>query len=214
MGNITKSLWANITNAPNGVLSGTQRIPVATQPGANLVTQIQYLTVAQILAGAAPPVGTLLTATKALTNAQVLALPTTSQEIIAAPAAGELIFPILALLHLDWTADYTNIAASCAIDMEWGASAASPLSVFDNQGNSSLDVLLGDGGDTLGFLIPASFNQGNAENGVVIDASQVAAAVGANLGLFAFNAAAGDFTGGDAANVLNVTVFYFLLTGF
>lgn len=151
-------------------------------------------------------------ATKTLTDAQVKALPTTAVTLLAAPGTGFALVPIHATVRLAWAVDYTNIDAAARLFINVGSSEI--LARLDEAVLGAISNLLA-GGEDANALMPAvgfapasaspvpfngssGFFDGDIEN--------------RTLNISATNAAAGDFTGGDAANVLKVTLLYYTVT--
>jgi hypothetical protein len=151
--------------------------------------------------------GGIRSTTVTLTDAQVKALPTTPVEIVPAPGSGRAILYVSGIILNDTSAnEYTNIDAAafirCAID---NASA----SVVVN--GNALQLLLDDDDPHYAFLPAADgVDAVSADVGVVAsDAYGFTDDIdNIPLSLLAGNGAAGDWTGGDAANWMRVTVFY------
>lgn len=128
-----------------------------------------------------------------IADANIKALPTTTIVVVPAQGADRVIIPLFATLSLDWVADYTNI----------------------NIG-SSLSIVYPDYGAALQGLeggTPAALFAGGEDALAIFSLTEAQAAIRsafANipLELELDNAAAGDLTGGDAGNVLTVTVYY------
>ena len=133
-------------------------------------------------------------ATVTLTDAQIKALPTTQVGIVAAPGAGKVLFPVQWLIVADTRAGaYTNLdAAISGPNLGWPSepaqlfSAAASAVILTTVANkiSAWENLADSGGDNLGNL---------EDQPLVI-----------GIG----NGASGNLTGGNAANSLQVTVFY------
>ncbi len=156
--------------------------------------------------------GILQLATLTLDNADILALPTTAIEIVAAPGAGKILVPFHALLRMTYVGFTNGIDANAKLAIVWG-------SVFDG---NSLDILkenIAVGGKVSNLIASGnnahallSFQQeidsGNTYpllNGGVSEYSS-------GLFLWCSNNGAGDFTDGDVGNELNVYVWYTELT--
>jgi hypothetical protein len=159
--------------------------------------------------------GALSVSSVKLTNAQVLALPTTAVEIVAAPGAGKILVPFLAWWYVNWTADYTNIDPTAQVGIEFGSAAASSLAPFIETANKGNQVsnLLADGASHHAFMGVMTY--ASSLGGITAGIGQAVdepAFTDAALNVFATNGAAGDFTGGDAANEIQVTVYYNTLT--
>src|SRR5262245_10143041 len=73
-----------------------------------------------------------------LTNAQVIALPTTPFDIVA-PRAGWQFVALAAMVRLNWTADYTNIDG----DAEFSINELPPL-IEGASGDTKVSDLLAD----------------------------------------------------------------------
>lgn len=138
-------------------------------------------------------------ATVTLTDAQVKALPTTGIQIVASPGAGKHLLVVGVSLYLDWTADYTNIDPTAVISLNFGTTSnVAGGRLIEGEGD--VTRMLAPGEDALGFLV---------QEYKALDADQ---AVNLGLNLKATNGAAGDFTGGNAANTLKVQVWFVTVT--
>lgn len=165
-------------------------------------------------AGGGSGSGAISAATATLTNAQVLALPTTPVQVIAAPGSGLLLFPIAGVLSLTWVADYTNIDATAEIFVGWPN--ASHLSF---EGLALSEAVASDVSGLLGFgeggIGVALFQQRAPGTGATFGAAGIddpPVMVDQPISIFAINGALGNFTGGNAGNSLSVTVFYATVT--
>jgi hypothetical protein len=144
-------------------------------------------------------------------NTNVLALPTTGIEIVAAAGANKILLPVFCFFQLVWSADYTNIDAGATLGIQTGTSGKSVLAVIDNALSTSVEGLLAGGASALAFAGIAGFYD---------PAGMAVAAIGgvsnlldtdlANDSLIvkASNGGAGNFTGGNALNNLYCTVYY------
>lgn len=149
-----------------------------------------------------------LTKIVTFTDAQIKALPTVPQTVIAAPGAGRAIFampalvqPCLVSLSLDWTADYTNIDAALTI----GFALTGGL-VYCDLLNAASKQFLAWGADVMWQISPADVQATGSDIQNWTDFENKP------LVLNIKNGAAGNLTGGNAANVLKVTVFYCIVS--
>ena len=85
-----------------------------------IILSILFLFLTNSLYAQAVNTNYLCKADIALTNAQIIALPTTPITVVAAPGANKILIPWTAFLHLTWVADYTNIDASSQLQFRWG----------------------------------------------------------------------------------------------
>jgi hypothetical protein len=151
-----------------------------------------------------------------LTNAQVLALPTTPIQVVAAPGANKLLLFTNAFLRLVWAADYSNIDASVSLSLNLNTNTAAILS-----GSNDVGGLLSFGENGNAFMWPNARVSGAADlvTGVVgamvfgvggfDDEPQM---VNKPFSLEVNNSGLGNFTGGDVANELQIYVVYSVLT--
>lgn len=157
-----------------------------------------------------------------LTNAQILALPTTPIELLAAPGAG-LWYRVVAVSYsADCAAGaYTNIDAAYA-DIRLGFTGGQDYVagfVADDAASTPVDV------DLTGLLGTANHRVAvsqaylsallaGAADGYVRNwlATGIANLENLPLEIAANNSASGNFTGGNAANTLRVTTYYVIET--
>ena len=148
-------------------------------------------------------------ATVSLTDAQVKALPTTIVEIVAAPGPGKVLIPTYVLLRLLAAVDYANIDGDAYLKVDHGLGGAFVSLLFQASGFVSAFLQPGDPTDGIhASMLPTQVkhpvtSMSGADTGFY-DSDIVNKA----LAMSAYNGASGDFTGGNAANVLTVTVFY------
>jgi len=126
-------------------------------------------------------------------NASVLTLPTADVTLIAGRAGTVWLPQFVSLALFPYVADYTNIDGAATLTVRLGAAANvtltnafTPATVLAGAANARLiqQSAVGLVSDDFTFL------------------------TGTALSLHATNAAAGNFTGGNAGNVLRCTVFY------
>lgn len=156
-------------------------------------------------------IGVLKVATVTLTDAQIKALPTTPVQVVAAPGVGKIAVPIMALVGLAWTADYTNISADSTFDFFWLPAGAQPFNSLFEADTSSVSSLLAGGGNAYAMSSPLQLGWTAAAPGLSVpratgDFMGGTNVVDANISVFITNS--GDLTGGNAANSLKVTVWY------
>lgn len=204
MGNISKSLARLIFDATNQASPGAaDRLVLSPSPNTPLQTQCESIAfsdfIAAIIANLPAGYALLQKATVELTDAQIKALPTTPVQVVGAPGSGKAIVLISAVLSTVIAVDYTNFDGTFSVlRLNYGSGDASINAVAEELltgvGAGSV-VVLGSQAYTDGSTIFASSN-GPGDN----LALTIVAANG--------NPSAGNFTGGNAANTLTVTVFY------
>jgi hypothetical protein len=145
-----------------------------------------------------------------LTNAEVLALPTTFVALVAAVAGKGYLFKRALLVADDSAGAWTNVDAAAYLRLFCGAAGAVGTSNFGSQLVLASDGLVGSGSRTtwLGPYAEVTVT-GGAETALISqDALALTDLSGQALGIKASNAAAGVFTGGNAANTLTVYLWY------
>jgi hypothetical protein len=122
---------------------------------------------------------------------------------VPAPGAGKILLLHQACLVFKFdAAGYTNAHADHYLMLaygDWDVDASSATKLFTN------------GLDTRGaFVIPSVHSDASfaSTTNIFSDSSTTSVFVNAPLKLIADNSSNGDFTGGNAANTLEVTVFY------
>jgi hypothetical protein len=194
----TYTLLGTVDGATNLVLTGATGVVLA------YIDNDAWRTAESVSGGGGS--GLLLKATVTLTDAQIKALPTTPVEIVAAPGAGKLIWPLSAVIVCDTSANgYTNTDNVVALFIEWwdgshlsnqwGVSHPNVLNLLTAFDKVVLHVPPAD--------TPSAF--GVELDGIYLSTSQLA---DFPLRLRLPNDPAGNFTGGDPANTLRCTVFY------
>jgi hypothetical protein len=145
-----------------------------------------------------------------LTDAQIKALPTTPANLVAAPGAGKAILPLsgFALVKTPGYVGYANLdATSPGFYVEWfeGGSSSDPL-MFGPR-TQVQELIAGDWPAVIYPLEPVNATNDTKKTYGLDDAPGINAA----LRLRIPNAAAGNFTGGDAANSMIVTLLYVIV---
>lgn len=142
------------------------------------------------------PGAALYQASVRIPHAQILTLPTVPFGPVVAGAPGVLLIPVLATYRLSAAAGaYTNVDVAAIFTVAWaiGAGIAAGL-------GNVVAAAIGAAADNLVVTAPG---------GVSVAAPNK---VGAGLSVMCTNAAAGNFTGGNAANFLDVTIHYLAIS--
>lgn len=152
-------------------------------------------------------------ATISLTDAQIKALPTTPVEAVPAPGAGKMLIPLSVVVHVDGVGGaYDNIdLADGYIALAWnGAVDAVYLALTDGTLGQVFN-LLGAATNCLVIVPPNSeYSSVYLSTGGPHNTRLISEVVNQGLDIYAFNSL-GNFTGGDAANSMKVTVLYTII---
>ncbi len=201
-GNVLTYDGATWENAPPAV------VPLATGVSGNLPLANLPATLAQ-----------LLKATVTLTNAQILALPTTPITLIAAPGASLAIAPLHATVYSKTSAGaYTNINAAGVLGVRFATSLGLGLSwipndtAITNGSTTLLSDLLGTTTNKRSSLTPQQGTEGRDDWGAVPFVEATTAFTNLALLVDVDNNGGGNFTGGNAANTLIFVLYYFVET--
>lgn len=157
--------------------------------------------------------GLLHQATVTLTNDQIKALPTTGIQIVAAPGANKMIIPAVGIHVLNAPVAYTNVNADAALHLEYtsGLLASNIGAAGDGiyLDAASATPLFGTFTTRLEDGYPVASTIGD------VTGNGLSSAVNNALRIKASNPyptnVAGNFTGGNAANTLWVSVTYYVL---
>lgn len=149
------------------------------------------------------------TASVTLAHSQIQALPSSPVELIAAPGANKIILPVMATAYFHWSANYGNIAATAALTLA-ANNGYNLLTALFNSFAGGVENLLNDDEDYFVVFNPLSDIAPNIGN-VVAMWWYAPNFVNQNLTIEAYNASAGNFTDGDSANTLTVSVLYVVL---
>lgn len=208
----------------SGLTMSTNRLLGRTSAGTGAIQEISAGTGLSLSGGVLAATGTssvVQVATVTLTNAQILALPTSGVAIGPSPGTGNRIRIFGVSFSLQASAGaYTNIDATYA---EMGVAAGSKNVAYGPVNDSSADPAFALLTDFLGaasdhsydvqYPTLATWNYGGAygassgyglSNGFMPRAS----INGTQATVYIDNNGSGDFTGGNAANTLVVTMYY------
>lgn len=154
----------------------------------------------------------LFRATRLLTDAQVKGLPDSGGPLTIAPApgAGKVAVPFGGLCYLDWTANYANVNGGCYFGFGWASSGwwASSVLYGGASVNARTTKLLANSADSIATFSAFNFITDDINEASALAGLTPAEVADAVIALVADNNGAGDFTGGDAANTLFVSVDY------
>lgn len=156
----------------------------------------------EVMRGGSSSGAVLQTPPVTLIDAQIRALPTTAVDLVSA-VPGALLTVIQAVGVLDNTAGvYGNVDSPSGINLLYGAGGDRASA------NGDWSWLLTDGSQVGAFIFPASYFSNPAPGVFIGQSDYVSALVGQPLSMQAQNGILGDFTLGDPANTLTVTVLY------
>jgi hypothetical protein len=151
-----------------------------------------------------------------LTDAQFKALPTTPVDIIPAPGAGKAIIPIAGSIKFNITGGYTNVGGSVGTGITqldlvgFGVVPTESINTIQNNSQNiriKLSLLSFTFQDTDRDVVNGISNPGFSKSSIDLNVNEA-------LKLYCYNYTQnmntdlGNFTGGNAANTLEVTVVY------
>jgi hypothetical protein len=144
--------------------------------------------------------------TVTLNNASIKTLPTIPVDLVAAPGAGKILVPISALFVLDTAAGaYTNLGTTTKAGWQLYSDSSSELS-------SILEMVTPLGGTTAftcQAVIPRAQVGTTGYTGEITSAANpLADRSNKSIQLVDFWTDGGNYTGGNAANTVKITIFY------
>lgn len=155
----------------------------------------------------------LMVATVTLAHADILTLPTTPFELIAAPGGGKAILPIRAVLIFPAAVPYTNIDPDAFAF--FGLAGAEEAGYLPNDPSLGIPLtqcsdLFGSTGAAMKIMTwPYQNDQGSANGwGILTFVQDYAALDNLALQLSLNNNGAGNLAGGDPANTMTIRVIY------
>lgn len=145
--------------------------------------------------------GGLASTVTVFNDAAIKLLPTTTPTLIPALGANILALPVYVTLQMDWIADYTNIDANSGLNVWTDVASFQTITGFPEAVEGAVSGVFAGGSNSfaiMGNVFASDFNFGFDPADLRNDITVLAFG----------NGAAGNLTGGNAGNVLTVTVFY------
>ena len=176
----------------------------------DVITRTGPLTVGWVTPGVIPPTpgATLLKAVAVLTNAQLLALPSTfaGHTVVAAPGVGFMLVPAFAqFLYTNTTGAFLgNVDGACTLGLYYAGNLDQATTLLNNSPNSEVDNLIDVGISSLAVVQQNLTIVPNQGNGIPELDDRALVILTSNNG-------SGDFTGGAAADTLTVTTYYYAI---
>jgi hypothetical protein len=156
---------------------------------------------------------TVYSVTVTLTDAQIKALPTTAVEMVAAQGAGKVVLPVSVFAVADTTAGaYALNASEVSWNIAWNSSPQIRYIGATNGGVASLLTTPQIGFTS--FLVGASLSQGTGDfTGEILSVSGGFLSQAENLALVIKDDwdGASDYTNGDPANTMKITILYTII---
>lgn len=153
--------------------------------------------------------------TVTLTDAQIKALPTTPMELVPASGIGKIIHPVGVSVLIDVTAgSYTNIDATSVFIVSYDSGSGFSLYGATTHWLEAYYVsgMLADNSEPwFSMMGRAGWHDATGDVWPYLAYLGITNCANKNLALKASNGALGDYTGGNAANTLKVTVLYSII---
>ena len=183
--------------------------PINLAGGSSFVTGT--LPVANGGTGVAANLGVILTSTLTLSNAQILASPTTEYDAIPALGAGFAPMYLFSIWKLDSTAAaYATVNAAAYAVIGTTGEAIALSSYFQNNAGLSLTSMTDFLTNTakMSAMVPFYAQDGGIGGLAVQGGVSYAALDNTSIKLIVSNGGSGNFTGGNAANSWVLTTYY------
>lgn len=142
-------------------------------------------------------------------NAEIIALSSTPAEVVPAPGANRVIiapavtgFGMGVIQMLAWGADFGNVNASAEFSVAQGTNAG-----YQRYGQASNVLKWGVGGPDRAFFLLNGVDRSGGGSSM----NSLSDFVNQPLTFFIFNQGDGPITGGDPANELGVSLFYYVI---
>jgi hypothetical protein len=142
-----------------------------------------------------------------LTDAQIKALPSTPNIIIAAPGINKIILPISVVFITNIVSIYTNLNVNAAVQVSWNGSTSAGLTysyikdsnagMLSSTGPGFFPQVLGTVGDGSGTNFPPAGDFTSFAN--------------KSFTIEGINGVDGNWTGGNILNTLKIVLFYAIL---
>lgn len=157
--------------------------------------------------------GTVLRASRTLTNAEVKALPTTPIQVVTNAGPNTVLVPIKYVLISRFAGGaYTNLNASGWFQAQWGtgggALASNYLADDAGDGIAVYSGLFGSASSRLALLTDFTYSTTPASGWGNIPGDATPLPTNEALYVRIDNGGSGDLTGGNAANTLTVVTYY------